>query len=200
MDLFDAPRVLEDSKTRSLPSWMPDWSTSDPCVPLCFRGPSWYGEPRGLEPLVGFNALPNSKWLPSFEQDQNLLALFGIKIKSNPLAGYPQGVISRASRTCSSFSANHATSSNFLLTGKILPARALPLNISRAKSSSMYTGKLYVLNKCRRDSQLLKRTSAISTTHSSGSSAHSFVSQSDSSPVLLRKILGTTGVSTFYFG
>ena len=81
-------------------------------------------------------------------------------VESNPLAGYLKGVISRASRTCFSFFANRATSSNFLLTGKTLPARALP----RAKSSSMYTGKLYVLDKCRRDSQPLKRTSAISTT------------------------------------
>lgn len=40
----------------------------------------WYGEPRELEPLVGFDASLNSKWLLSFEQDQILLALCGIKI------------------------------------------------------------------------------------------------------------------------
>lgn len=40
LDLFDAPRVLEDFKTKSLPSWVPDWNTSDPCVPLRFRGSS----------------------------------------------------------------------------------------------------------------------------------------------------------------
>lgn len=201
LNLFDALRVLEDSKTRSLPSWVPDWNTSDPCVPLCFRGPSWYGEPRELEPLVRFNASLDSKWLPSFEQDQTCsLSVESKLIKSNPLAGYLKSVISRASRTCSSFPANHATSSNFLLTGKILPARALTLNISWAKSSLMYTGKLYVLDKYQRDCQPLGRPSAISTTHSSGSPAHSFTSQSNSSPVLLRKTLGTTGISTFYFG
>jgi hypothetical protein len=58
----------------------------------------------------------------------------------------------------------------------------------------MYTGKLYVLDKYRRDSQLLGRPSAISTTHSSGYPAHSFASQSDSSSVLPRKTLGTTRV------
>jgi len=88
LDLFDAPRVLEDSKTKSLPSWVPDWSTSNPCVPLYLRGPSWYGEPRELEPLVSFSASLNSKWLPSFEQDQNLLALFGIKINQIESAGW----------------------------------------------------------------------------------------------------------------
>jgi hypothetical protein len=41
-------------------------------------------------------------------------------IESNPRAGYLKGVISRASR---SFLANRATPSNFLLTGKTLPAR-----------------------------------------------------------------------------
>lgn len=170
-------------------------------MPLCFRGPSWYGEPRELEPLVRFNASLDSKWLPSFEQDQTCsLSVESKLIKSNPLAGYLKSVISRASRTCSSFPANHATSSNFLLTGKILPARALTLNISWAKSSLMYTGKLYVLDKYQRDSQPLGRPSAISTTHSSGSPAHSFTSQSNSSPVLLRKTLGTTGISIFYFG
>ena len=153
---------------------MPDWDTLG--APVLSRS-IWYGELRELEPPVGFNASPNSKWLPSFEQDQTCsLSVESKLIESNPLADYPKSVISWASRTYSGFSANRATSSNFLLTGKTLPARALPLNILRAKSSSMYTGKLYVLNKCRRDSQLLKRTSAISTTHSSGSHAHSFVS------------------------
>lgn len=72
-------------------------------------------------------------------------------IKSNPLVGYLKGIISRVSHTCFNFSANRATSSNMLLTRKTLPARAFSLHISRAKSSSMYTGKLYVPQLLKKD-------------------------------------------------
>lgn len=80
LDLFDAPRVLQNSKISSLPSWVPDWSTSDPCVPLCFRGPSGYGEPNRPEPLLGFNASRKSRWSPSFSDGKSLLGLSGLKI------------------------------------------------------------------------------------------------------------------------
>lgn len=36
LDLFNAPRVLENVRTEGLPSWVPDWSTSDACMPLSF--------------------------------------------------------------------------------------------------------------------------------------------------------------------
>jgi hypothetical protein len=46
LSLSNAPRVLEHSRIQDkLPSWVPDWSASDPCVPFGFLGPFGLREP-----------------------------------------------------------------------------------------------------------------------------------------------------------
>jgi len=80
LDLFSAPRVLENVQTEGLPSWVPDWSTSDACLPLSFRGISNYGDSDGSEFLLGFKAAGDSVSSPEFDHKRNLLGISGVRV------------------------------------------------------------------------------------------------------------------------
>jgi hypothetical protein len=80
LDLFNAPRVLENSRTSGLPSWVPDWSTSDACVPLSFRGTSGYADFVEPGTSLGFRAAGTSTSSPIFGDKGSLLGLSGVKV------------------------------------------------------------------------------------------------------------------------
>jgi Heterokaryon incompatibility protein (HET) len=87
LDLFNAPRVLENARIKGLPSWVPDWSTSDACVPLSFRGTSSFGDSDDSEFLLGFKAAGDSTSSPSFDYERNLLGLSGVRVDQIEAAG-----------------------------------------------------------------------------------------------------------------
>jgi hypothetical protein len=80
LDLFNAPRVLEKSRTKGLPSWAPDWSTSDACVPFGFLGTFGLRDSDGSKPQLDYHAASFSTSSPLFNEDKNILHLAGIKI------------------------------------------------------------------------------------------------------------------------
>lgn len=80
LSLFNAPRVLENSKTTGLPSWVPDWSTSDACVPFGFLGPIGLRSFDASELFMSYQAAGSSTSSPKFNDDKHLLGLEGIKI------------------------------------------------------------------------------------------------------------------------
>ena len=80
LDLFNAPRVLERSRIKGLPSWAPDWSTSDACVPFGFLGTFGLRDSDGSKPRLDYHAAGSSTSSPLFNEDKNILRLAGIKI------------------------------------------------------------------------------------------------------------------------
>lgn len=76
LSLFNAPRVLQHSRLQGkLPSWVPDWSASDPCVPFGFLGPFGLREPSEQP---SYTAAGSSTSSSIFDNDKKLLGLSGI--------------------------------------------------------------------------------------------------------------------------
>ena len=79
LTLFNAPRVLEDSKLNGLPSWVPDWSTSDSCVPFGFLGSFGLRDAEEPESLLPYKASGSTSSMPQFDNEENQLGLLGMK-------------------------------------------------------------------------------------------------------------------------
>lgn len=84
LDILSVPRVLEGSQVSNLPSWVPDWSTADSCVPLR----SWELFETGIVPTAShFRATGNSQSSPTFSTRANRLGLRGYIIDTIIAAG-----------------------------------------------------------------------------------------------------------------